>query len=167
MQADGGGIPLERDAVVGVALGHNRAWYHGADEGLTASTPAVAAVRGGSGDDFCWVETDESGNQLQAAAEAAMERWGFVPNLHRAVSLKPDILPRHQLGLELLESPQTDALSPRQHALVRALTNAENRSPYLRETARQQLLAAGGDQSLFDAVTGGFESADWDEQIAP
>ena len=85
---------------------------------------------------------------------------GFDPKLHRAVSLKPDILPRHQFALELLASPQTDALSPRQHALMRALTNAENNSSYRRETARQQFRAAGSDQALVDAVTGGFKSAD-------
>lgn len=161
MQADGGGIPLEGDAVTGTVVGHERDWYHAADAELTASAPSQPlAIRGASVDTLCWVETQHS-DEFEDQAQDARDRWGFVPNLFTAVSLKPDILPRHQLGLELLEAPRSTSLSARQHGMVRALTTSLNHAPYSRDTAREQLRRTGAPDDLFDKVTDDYTQHDW------
>lgn len=162
MNADGGGIPLERDAVTGVAVGHRREWYESSAPGLTAAAPAAPpAPRAGPANHDCWVATETDSATYRDAAAAAEQRWGFVPNLFPAVSLRPDILPRHQLALELLETPQAASLSPRQQALVRALTTSLNRAPYGRRTACEQLLRSGADEATFDRVSGDYTAHDW------
>jgi uncharacterized peroxidase-related enzyme len=164
MQADGGGIPLEGNAVAGQAVGNERDWYHTAESGLTAAPPSPpVAVRGAAGNEIAWVETDESNDVYQEHAQKAQERWGMVPNLYKATSLKSDILPRHHLALELLESPKS-SLTPKQHAMARALTTALNRAPYARQTAREQLKRAGAGDALFERVTGDYMQHDWEPQ---
>ncbi|HJN92666.1 MAG TPA: hypothetical protein QGF05_08090 [Dehalococcoidia bacterium] len=164
MQADGGGIPLEGNAIAGQAVGNERDWYHAAEAGLTAAPPSLpVAVRGAAGNEIAWVETDESNETFQEYAGKAQDRWGTVPNLYKATSLKFDILPRHHLALELLESPKS-SLTPKQHAMARALTSALNHAPYTSTTTREQLKCAGGDDALFDQVTSDYTQHDWDPQ---
>ena len=151
MSADGGGIPLEGDAVVGPVIGWRRDSYE-ANRGVPATMPQnearVPAREPANG--ICWVEIDESAETYQRAALWARERYGFVPNLFRAVSLQPEIFRRHVLALELLERPQSDTLSPRQHALVRALVSALNSCEYSRGTTRAQLARVGEDPELYE-----------------
>jgi alkylhydroperoxidase family enzyme len=164
MSADGGGIPLEGNAVTGVAVRHTRDWYESATAGLlaAASDPAANQSRFDRAA-VAWVDTRQTDEGTYGEAMRwANDRYGFVPNLFRAVSLQPDILPRHQLALELLERPQSPALSPLRHAMVRALVAALNRSGYSHRTTREQLLRAGGDDALFGKVTGDFTGHDWD-----
>jgi uncharacterized peroxidase-related enzyme len=163
MSADGGGIPLEGNAVTGVAVRHTREWYESAPEGLLPSAPVSRMPAPGMGrKQIAWVATDErlDGAGSEAALRAK-ERYGFVPNLFHAVSLQPDILPRHQLALELLERPQSSTLSPLRHAMVRALVASLNRSAYSEATVREQLLRAGGDEGLLLRVTGDYQRHEW------
>ncbi len=159
MSADGSGIPLDGDALTGPVLGRTREWYGGAPEGLTAvdapGTPeASGAVERASGPGpIAWVDRGETGEAWERAAARARERYGFVPNLWRAVSLEPAFLRRHELALELLERPQSATLSPRLHALLRHQTARIHRSRYMLPTAEAALARAGAraDEPL-DAV---------------
>lgn len=162
MSADGGGIPLEGDAVVGPVVGRRRANYEAMPEGQTAANlgeAAAARPRPSSG--LCWVEVDESGEAYREVTAWASERYGFVPNLLRAVSLRPEIYRRHVLAFELLERPQSASLSPRQHAMVRALVSALNRCNYSRGTTRA-LLDRVADAELYARVTGNYTRFSWE-----
>ena len=119
MSADGGGVPLEGDALT-AGVGRPRQDYETASEGLLAAAPDVAApTRQDDETRVTWVETDESIEEYREAASWAEDRYGAVPNLLRAVSLQPGYYRRHCMALELLEAPQSRSLSARQHALVR------------------------------------------------
>jgi len=140
MSADGGGVSLEGNALVGPGVGLTRERYEATAEGLLA--PAIGeeslpepALRS----DVAWVATDLDDAGYLAAARWAEERYGFVPNLLRAVSLQPGSYPRHQLALELLERPQSALLSPRHHAMVRALVSQTTRCAYSQPTTRALL----------------------------
>ncbi len=162
MSADGGGIPLEGDAVVGPVVGGRRENYEAVPEGRTAAILGQSAAprpRPSSG--LCWADVDESGEAYREAAAWARERYGFVPNLLRAVSLRPEIYPRHVLALELLERPQSASLSPRQHAMVRALVSALNRCEYSRETTRA-LLDRVADAAFYARVAGDYTRYSWE-----
>lgn len=163
MSADGGGIPLEKGAVTGVAVCHTRQWYESAAEGLLAASPGSDLVERPATASLCWIKTDESAAGYRQAAAWARERYGFVPNLLRALTLGPDILPRHQYALELLERPQSRSLSPLRHAMVRALVSSLNRCAYSFTTTRQLLFDAGGDHALLDRVAGDYRSCEWNK----
>lgn len=62
------------------------------------------------------------------------KRYGFVPNLLRALSQGPAFYRRHTLALTLLEAPQTALLSARRHAMVRRLVNRLNQGSYFDAT---------------------------------
>jgi uncharacterized peroxidase-related enzyme len=120
MSADGGGVPLEGDALSGPGVGRNRDAYAATEPGLLAATgltPRPDAVSHRLG--IAWVDTDESSGEYLQVAGWAKARYGRIPNLLRAVSLLPGYLPRHQMALELLEAPQSASLSARLHAMVR------------------------------------------------
>ena len=160
--ADGGGIPLEGDAIVGPVVGWRRESYEANRGRLTTGAPSklpVAAQEPANG--VCWVEIDESSDAYQEAARWARERYGFVPNLFRAVSLRPEIFRRHILALELLERPQSASLSPRQHAMVRALVSALNGCKYSRETSRAQLEHVGEDPDLYERLSTAGSTESW------
>ena len=65
-----------------------------------------------------------------------------MPNLLQALSLQPEFFRRHTLALELLERPQTESLSPRQHAMVRALVSTLTRCQYSAATTRRLVASA-------------------------
>jgi alkylhydroperoxidase family enzyme len=134
MSADGGGIPLEDDAVVGSVIGHKRESYHKETASTVPETPPSPPSMHS---DSCWVETDTAG--LSEISGWATDRYGLVPNLLKSASLTPHYLPRHTRALELLEGPQSDSLSPRHHAMVRRLVNRRNQGSYFDATTRQQL----------------------------
>jgi len=161
MSADGGGIPLEGNAVTGVAVKHTRDWYENKEGGSLASAPGAARVERPSSGGISWVRSDETAEVYQRVAAHARERYGFAPNIYSAVSLVPDILPRHELAFEVLECPQSASLSPLRHAMVRALVSSLNRSAYSAATTRALILATGGDDALFDRVTHDYTSHDW------
>ena len=162
MSADGGGIPMEAGMMTGPVVGKTREAYEATPEGLLAppAAPADSARTAGA---LAWVDTDLSGAEYRQAADAAKQRWGFVPNLFAAVSLAPRYYRRHALALELLEAPQSATLSARQHAMVRALASQLTRSPYGQATTRA-LLERRAEPGLWDRLAetpaGDFDPAD-------
>ena len=149
---------------VGSVVGRSFSWYENQIAGLTAGAPDSAReTPPRSGDGGCWVETDPSADAFQPVAAEARDRWGFVPNLLLAVSRgrEPDLSRRLTMGFTLLEEPQSESLSPRLHALVRALVMSLSRSDYSAATIRQQLLNAGGDDETYAKVTGDYQRYEW------
>jgi uncharacterized peroxidase-related enzyme len=161
MSADGGGIPLEGNAVTGPAVQRPREFYEGSREGLTASAPGVPAGAAAAASGPAWVGTDQSLPDYRKAANWAEGRYGFVPNLLRATSLRPDVLPRHTLALELLERPQSSSLGARRHAMVRALVSSLNRCSYSAETTRALLARVADEPDLHARVTEGHSARDF------
>ena len=163
MSADGGGIPLDAGMLTGPVVGKSRELYEASAEGLLAPALGVAArTAEPSADALAWVDTDESDPGYRAAAARAAARYGFVPNLLRAVSLQPRYYRRHELALELLEAPQSKGLSPRHHAMVRAIVSQLNRSQYGQVTSRA-LLERHGEAGLWQRLAQ-HPDPDWDPQ---
>lgn len=164
MMGDGGGVALEGGAPVGLVVGHERAWYTKAPEGLLG---AASATDGAQSDTTCdgnaWIETNEDTPEYRDAAAWAEERYGFVPNLFAAVSLAPSAFRRHRSALELLERPQSESLSERQHALVRAQTSELNRCAYSAVTTRAYLEGMEDGAALYEKVTGPWDAEAWNE----
>jgi alkylhydroperoxidase family enzyme len=162
MSADGGGIPLEGDAVVGRVRGEERDFYHRSD--IVSASPDAgtcdypAPPQGG----IAWVEGNDEEPTLGAVSDWGEQRYGFMPNLFRALSLVPEINPRHVLALELLERPQSDSLSPRQHAMVRRQVNRLNQGRYFDETTAHFLSPYDDADLLRDRLGAGFGDAQWD-----
>jgi uncharacterized peroxidase-related enzyme len=153
MSADGGGVPLESDAITGPGVGRLRGAYEATDEGLLApAAERPVRVSAPAADAVAWVDTDETLPLHAEAAQRALERYGFVPNLLRAVSLQPGFHRRHLLALELLERPQTGALTPRLHAMIRARVSHLTRSAYGAVTTRALLERVTGDAVLWDRL---------------
>lgn len=132
MSADGGGIPLEGDAISGSVIGNERSEYHA--RAAKTLSPLENLV---SFNDISYVGVDPAG--VRDIESWALNRYGFAPNLFKAVSLNADYNSRHQLALELLDRPQSSSLSPAQHAMVRRLVNRLNRATYFDQTTRQLL----------------------------
>jgi uncharacterized peroxidase-related enzyme len=155
MSGDGGGVGLDGDALRGPAVGQTRDVYAGARAGLTArSVGAVDAPAPPSSDGLAWVATDESSDRFQKVAARARERYGFVPNLLRSISLRPETCRVQLLALELLEAPQSRSLDRRRHALVRARVSALNGSEYFQATSRAYVERTTGDPELADRLAG-------------
>jgi uncharacterized peroxidase-related enzyme len=166
MSADGGGVPLERDALTGPGVGRTRDAYEASREGLlaaTSDTPARHLVGGGD-DDLAWIEADDSSQAYADAARWAEARYGRVPNLLRAVSLQPGFYRRHQMALELLEAPQSASLSPRHHAMTRVLVSHLNRSTYSEPTTTALLARVSNDRELANRVRAETPESDWSPQ---
>ena len=160
MSADGGGIPLEGDALTGPGVGHTRETYGGERGGLLAAAPDTS--RPESADhDVAWVATDESTDAYREAARRSEQRYGCVPNLLRAVSLQPAYYRRHRLALELLEAPQSESLSARHHAMVRVRISHLNRSRYSEPTATALLQRAGGERELVQRLRRDPLDSEW------
>jgi alkylhydroperoxidase family enzyme len=151
MSADGGGIPLEGNAVVGSVLGLDREQYHHSEVDTACKSISPEAHT-----DTSWVATDE--NNVSSIADWANDRYEFVPNLFRALSLAPHYYPRHQLALQLLDAPQSGSLSPRLHAMVRRLANRRNAGEYFNHTTLE--LVSGYEQVVAQAIDGNFNSLD-------
>lgn len=132
--ADAGGIPMDRDAVSGPVMFHERSFYHAqpAPEPASTTNPSVAATLG-------WLHAPCTGVQYETAARWAQNHYGFVPNLFKSVSACPDFYSRHQLALELLDGPQSKSLPAALHALVRATVIALDHSSYFEPSAEQLL----------------------------
>jgi uncharacterized peroxidase-related enzyme len=153
MSADGGGVPLEGDAVAGTGVGRTRATYGASGEGLLAAAddvdrPGPASDEGAA----AWVEIDESSDDYREVARWAEARYGCTPNLLRAVSLQPGYFRRHKMALELLEAPRSASLSPRLHAMVRVLVSHLTRSRYSDPTTTALLTRVSGDPQLAERV---------------
>ncbi len=157
MNADGGGVPLEGGAPTGAAVGRSRESYEAAAEGLLAAAPGSPGETGRTPDDtagerIAWVESDESAPGYRETADWAERRYGFAPNLLRALSLQPGFYRRHRLALELLESPQSGSLSPRHHAMIRVRVSELNRCRYSEPTSRTLLARVAGGAGEADLV---------------
>jgi uncharacterized peroxidase-related enzyme len=153
MSADGGGVPLEGDAVAGTGVGRTRATYGASGEGLLAADDDVDRP-GPTSDEgaAAWVEIDESSDDYREVARWAEARYGCTPNLLRAVSLQPGYFRRHKMALELLEAPRSASLSPRLHAMVRVLVSHLTRSRYSDPTTTALLTRVTGDPQLAERV---------------
>lgn len=162
MSADGGGVQLEDGAATGVGVGRKRDSYEATPAGLLAAAAGSVMPSGVSFDDaIAWVAMDDVGDEYREAASWAERRYGFVPNLFRAVSLQPSFYQRHQLALEVLEAPQSESLSSRHHAMVRMLASQLGRGRYSDTTARALLARVAGGEEIADQLTGEFVDLDW------
>jgi uncharacterized peroxidase-related enzyme len=162
MSADGGGVPLEDGTSTGSAVGRRREDYEAQRDGLLAASPGAGTAHPLPVDDgVSWTDLDETAEGYLEAADWARERYGCVPNLFRAVSLRPAFFRRHQLALELLEAPQSESLSARQHAMVRVLVSNLNRSRYSEPTSTALWLRVGGEPALFDRLREDPLGSDW------
>jgi uncharacterized peroxidase-related enzyme len=163
MSADGGGVSLDSEAAQGNAVGFTREAYHGAEGGLTAADVTSQPVaRQMPKNEIAWVDVDLDNEGYSEAAAWARDRYGFVPNLFTAESLSPGHYELHKEALTLLERPQSGALSPTRHAMVRALVSNLNRSAYSSHTTRQLLLDLSGDEALVAAITTDYTQHDLD-----
>jgi hypothetical protein len=131
---------MEGNAITGPVMQRPREFYH-----EHAPAPAVTAISPGIAgpESTGWLDAPRSGDAYDAATAIATKRYGFVPNLFAAVSSCPDFYPRHQLALDLLETPQSSSLSPAEHALARAASVALDRCAYFEPTARALLSRQG------------------------
>ena len=162
MGADSGGIPLDADAAMPPGFQKTREFYSQAPEGLTAADPhSVTPAPANDANAVAWVATDEDADEYKEAATWAEERYGFVPNLFKAVSLRPEYFRRHVLALELLERPQTTSLSPRQHAMVRALASSLTRGQYSAATVRRLVESVSGENGLYERLTEDYSQREW------
>jgi len=165
MSADGGGIPLDGDATTGPGVGRVREAYEAAPGGLLAAKNASSPSANAAGTDaIAFVSTDENNTGYRKAADWAERRYGFVPNLLRAVSLRPSFYPRHLLALELLEAPQSKNLSARQHAMVRVIVSRLARGRYSERTASTLLKRVSGGNELAERLEREPLDLDWDPQ---
>ncbi len=163
MSADGGGVSLDSEDTHGQAVGFTREFYHSAEPGLTAADNCAYTRSCKTPDNgIAWVDLDERDSTFQQAADWARVRYGFVPNLFKAESLSPGHYELHKEALSLLERPQSESLSPRQHAMVRALVSNLNRCNYSAQTTRQYLLNVSGDAELVNKVTSDYRQHDFD-----
>jgi uncharacterized peroxidase-related enzyme len=162
MSADGGGIPLEGEALTGTGVGRTRDAYEAASEGmLAASAGATSAGATQNAAGIAWVAFDESDDAYRETAAWAEQRYGGVPNLLRAVSLQPSYYRRHRLALELLEAPRSASLSPLHHAMIRVLVSHLNRSRYSEPTSTALLSRVGGERGLADRLRQESEASGW------
>ena len=162
MMGDGGGVTLDSGMEVGPVVGKTRPYYQKAEPGLLAAAPDGSA-RTQTADGNGWIGIDENSPGFHQAADAAKARYGFIPNLLRATSRAAEILPRHQLAIELLEGPQSESLSPRRHALVRAIASQMNRSNYFEASVRAMVENTAEGPSEYDKISGPWNPEAWDE----
>ncbi len=149
MMGDGGGINLDGDMEAGFIVGKTRPEYEQTEAGLLAAdTSALQAKHGSSSETLAWIATDESNPEFQETVQWGEARYGFVPNISRALSLAPTLLLRDRMGIELLERPQSKSLSARQHALVRAKVASLNKCDYFSPTIDAQLDQSGARESI-------------------
>jgi uncharacterized peroxidase-related enzyme len=162
---DGGGVSLDDGRPAGLVVGRDRPSYTQTAGGLLAAAPGEAATPARRGADAgSWVAVGESSIDYERAAGWAVERYGFVPNLLEAVRSEPRFLRNNTSAMELLEGPQSDTLSPRQHALVRALVSSLNRCSYSAVTTRARLRQFDGGDALYETVTGPWQPDVWDDE---
>ena len=77
MSGDGGGVPLDGEALTGPAVGRTRESYTATREGLlAASSEAVVPRYAAPEDGIAWVDTDESADEYRETAHWAEQR-GF------------------------------------------------------------------------------------------
>ncbi|MBW2291828.1 MAG: hypothetical protein JRG89_05150 [Deltaproteobacteria bacterium] len=153
MSADGGGIPMDGDALTGPGVGRTRDSYEATPGGLLAASDDAPFSSSAETDGaIAWVTTDESAKESCDAASWAEQRYDCVPNLFRAVSLQPSFYRRHRLALQLLEAPQSESLSARHHAMVRVLVSHLGRSRYSAPTSRALLSQIEGGDQLVDRI---------------
>lgn len=165
MSADGGGVSLDSEAPHGHAVGFTRDAYHAATAGLTAASASAQPVpRDVPENGIAWVDIDRNNSSYQDIAQWACNRYGFVPNLLTAESLRPKHYDLHKEALTLLEQPQSKALSPRQHAMVRVLVSNLNRCAYSAHTTRTHLFNLTADETLVEAIGTDYSQYDLDDQ---
>ena len=164
MSSDGGGIPMEQGAITGPVVGKTREHYEATQEGQLAPALDNDVTGIESAHAVARVEIDESDPGYLEAARWAEQRYGFVPNLLRAVSLEPGFYRRHCLALELLEKPQSERLSPRHHAIARALVSQLTRSAYGQVTTRALLERITGDTGLWQRLAVEYPGPSWDSE---
>jgi uncharacterized peroxidase-related enzyme len=162
MMGDGGGISLDYGMEVGPVVGNTRPFYEKAEPGLLAAAPDGGAPAQTSDGD-AWIETDESSETYKRVARAAQDRYGFVPNVLKATSCAPETLPRHQHAFEILERPQSKSLSPRLHALTRAITSKMNRSSYFDATIKPLVEMTTQGANDYEKISGPWDPEQWDE----
>ena len=164
MMSDGGGVSLDYGRKFGPVVGRDRSSYTQAPEGLLAGAPGAKNCTPQPSDNAdAWIVAGEPGAEYEHAANWATLRYGFVPNMFKAVKSEPRFLRCNISGLELLEAPQSETLSRWQHALVRALVSGLNRCSYSAGTTRALLQQFDGGDAAYEKVTGPWDPEAWEE----
>ncbi len=86
-----------------------------------------------------WLTAPCASEAYEEAVAAAISRYGFVPNLFKAISASGLLYGRHQLALDLLEKPQSKTLPADLHALARAATVVFDQCDYFIPTVARLL----------------------------
>lgn len=157
MSADGGGIPLEGNDLVGSVLRQERELYHQSD--VDTAQPRLPQSGEQEGNQANWVPVNS--DNLGSISTWANDQFGFVPNLFKATSLSPHYFPRHKLAIELLSAPQSKSLSPRLHAMVRRMVNRRNDGRYFEETTRE--LISNHAPSMEETIDNGTDFRELEE----
>ncbi len=139
MSADGGGIPLDGDAEVGMVLANDRTFYHNRSERPVELMAQPASPKGTNANGIAWVETDIDNSAFSEIRSWANDKYGYLPNLLAATSLRPDVSARQRLALELLDRPQTASLTPSLHAMIRARVSILHQCAYTQAMTREFL----------------------------
>ncbi|MBW2280724.1 MAG: hypothetical protein JRG76_14815 [Deltaproteobacteria bacterium] len=165
MSADAGGVSLDEfTPTSGRAVGLEREDYEAQQfRTAAASAAALEALPAPAPNGVAWVEIDLDRLEYREAAASAVGRYGFVPNFLKAFSLRPPMYRRHLRAFELLEAPTTPRLTPRLHALARALTTLFNRSAYGQVTSRAQLERVTGDPELWQRLSEDEHETGWSD----
>jgi uncharacterized peroxidase-related enzyme len=151
MSADGGGVPLDGEAAAGPAVGRERASYQATPELVVQNPTAKPAIERDK-NDICWIDVNEHGQHFNEVATRTRQRYGFVPNLITALSLRDETLNNIELALKLLDEPQSGHLDARRHAMVRARVANLNQCDYSIGTTRSLLEQTGAEPDLYARI---------------
>lgn len=153
MSADAGGVPIDdflpQEQLV-VRRDHHV--YKAGTWSRAPSTEIPNEMQPANGQEIAWIDTNEDDPAYLKAADWANDRYGMVPNFLKAFSLRPALFPRHCRAFELLERPQSSLLTPRLHALVRALVSLLNHSRYFAASIEELLARAGCDPTVLEQL---------------
>jgi alkylhydroperoxidase family enzyme len=140
MCADGAGVDLDGGLSAGPAVGRERIAYEKDCAPVRFKHEVVDLVGDASRrSEAAWVETNETSELFRRVQQVAEARWGTVPFLLRAISSLPEVLDTYSYMLQLLEGPQSNALPPKTHALVRAEVATINKSTWSAVTINELL----------------------------
>jgi uncharacterized peroxidase-related enzyme len=103
--------------------------------------------------------------RLQSLFAKARERLGFVPNVFRSYSVRPERFSAWFTHFQLLHQP-TPGLSEADREMIAVVVSAWNRCTYCIVAHGQALRAALGDQFLADQIATNWRHAELDERRA-
>jgi uncharacterized peroxidase-related enzyme len=139
-----------------------------ADEERTVPMTNVEHISGtGTGVPISWFpvpEESELPEDLQGLFRKARENLGFVPNVFRAYSFRPERLSAWFNHYRLLHEP-TDELSAAEREMIAVVVSMENGCLYCLVAHGAALREALGDPILADRITLDYRRAGLDERL--